>query len=181
MQTQTVPQYSPYGYFPQRARYQPDRLGSSQVLKNSRPNQLQHLQTMELQFESRIFLQKEIGDQGKIFEFSLTSMRLKISTGDTGGDSSAVQSGPQTIFDEDGYWGVSQTAARIAQFVLTGAGDDIDKLRQGREGILRGFKEAEEIWGGQLPDISYATIENAVQQIDSKIHELGVPVIDIAT
>ncbi len=84
------------------------------------------------------------------------------------------------LFGEEGYWGVKKTSSRIADFVLMGAGDDLEKLRAGREGIFAGFKEAEKIRGGNLPDISHDTIKSAVEMIDEKIKELGGSVLDIS-
>ena len=78
-----------------------------------------------------------------------------------------------------GYWGVEKTAGRIAGFVLQGAGDDAEKLRTGREAILRGFREAEKVWGGKLPDISYKTIDAAVTAIDDRLRQLEAPVVDV--
>jgi hypothetical protein len=84
----------------------------------------------------------------------------------------------KALVSEDGFFGIAQTSERIADFVLMGAGDDIEKLKAGREGILRGFDEAEELWGGKLPDISYTTIEKAVEMIDARLSELNAPIID---
>lgn len=82
------------------------------------------------------------------------------------------------LVSEDGYWGVSKTSERIAGFVLNGAGDNLEKLRAGREGIIHGFKEAEKLWGGQLPEISYQTIEKTLAQIDEKIQDLDGSIVD---
>lgn len=82
------------------------------------------------------------------------------------------------LVSEDGFFGVTQTSERIANFVLMGAGDDVEKLKAGREGILRGFQEAESMWGGKLPDISYETINKAVEMIDKKLGILGVSILD---
>ena len=84
----------------------------------------------------------------------------------------------QALVAEDGYWGVQKTSLRLAEFVLKGAGDNLELLRAGREGILRGFKEAEKIWGGELPEISHQTIEKALELIDERIRELGGSVVD---
>lgn len=81
------------------------------------------------------------------------------------------------LVSEEGLFGITQTSERIANFVLNGAGDNEDLLRAGRAGILQGFNEAEQIWGGKLPDISYKTIEKAVEMIDMRMHELGFPII----
>ena len=45
--------------------------------------------------------------------------------------------------------------------------------------MQRGFKEAEKIWGGKLPEISQKTIEKATQSIDKRIAELGGNVLSV--
>lgn len=85
----------------------------------------------------------------------------------------------KALVADDGFFGVTQTSERIANFVLMGAGDDVEMLKAGREGILRGFDEAEGMWGGKLPDINYETINKSVEMIDKKLSELGVSVMDI--
>lgn len=84
------------------------------------------------------------------------------------------------MFGEDGYWGVKQTAGRISEFVLQGAGDDLQRLKEGREGMLQGFKEAEKMRGGTLPDISYETMTKSLEAVDARIRELGGSVIDLS-
>ncbi|MDY0220953.1 MAG: hydrogenase-4 component G [Desulfobacterium sp.] len=93
--------------------------------------------------------------------------------------SNLTQESARELIGEDGYYGVAKTSKRIAEFVLNGAGDDLERLNQGRKGILAGFKDAEKAWGGKLPDISYATIEEAVKSIDAKISELGGNLVDV--
>jgi hypothetical protein len=80
---------------------------------------------------------------------------------------------------EGGYWGIEKTAARLAEFVLSGAGDDLEKLKAGREGIIKGFQEAEKLWGTSLPEISYKTLEKSLSPIDERINELGGSIIDV--
>lgn len=80
---------------------------------------------------------------------------------------------------EDGIFGIAKTGERLSQFVLTGAGDDIGMLRAGREGIISGYKEAEKLWGGELPEISRKTLDKALEQIDAKIAALGFSAIDL--
>jgi hypothetical protein len=79
----------------------------------------------------------------------------------------------KALVSEDGFFGVTQTSSRLADFVLSGGGDNVDKLKAGREGIIRGFNEAEKLWGGKLPDISYETLDKALAKIDEKITVLG--------
>ncbi|XPS39228.1 hydrogenase-4 component G [Aliarcobacter butzleri] len=76
------------------------------------------------------------------------------------------------LVSEDGFFGVTQTSDRVAGFVLSFSGDDLDILQKGREGIVKGFEEAEKLFGGQLPEISYKTQERTLALIDEKIKSL---------
>ena len=84
----------------------------------------------------------------------------------------------KALIAEDGFFGVAKTSDRIADFVLAGAGDDVEKLKAGREGILRGYNQAEKAWGGTLPDISKETLEKALEKVDKKLASLGVNVLE---
>lgn len=84
----------------------------------------------------------------------------------------------KALIAEDGFFGVAKTSDRIADFVLAGAGDDAEKLKAGREGILRGYNQAEKAWGGNLPDISKETLEKALEKVDKKLASLGVNVLE---
>ena len=82
------------------------------------------------------------------------------------------------LVSEDGLFGIKQTSERIANFVINGAGGDEDRLRAGREGMLQGFKEAEEMWGGELPEISQKTMQAAIEMVDKAMHDLGFSIIN---
>lgn len=84
----------------------------------------------------------------------------------------------KALVSEEGFFGVAQTSQRLADFVLNGGGDDLERLKAGREGIIRGFNEAEAVWGGKLPDISYETLDKALAKIDEKITALGGTILD---
>jgi len=83
------------------------------------------------------------------------------------------------LVSENGFFGISNTSDRISNFIINAAGDDLEKLQAGKEGMQRGFKEAEKIWGGKLPEISQKTIEKATQSIDKRIAELGGKVLSV--
>ena len=83
------------------------------------------------------------------------------------------------LVSENGFFGISNTSDRISNFIINAAGDDLEKLQAGKEGMQRGFKEAEKIWGGKLPEISQKTIEKATQSIDKRIAELGGNVLSV--
>lgn len=89
-----------------------------------------------------------------------------------------TQDEAKALVADDGFFGIAQTSQRIADFVLIGAGDDVEKLKAGRAGMLQGFKEAEEMWGGKLPEISYTTMQKAVEMVDARLNELGASVLN---
>lgn len=89
-----------------------------------------------------------------------------------------TQDEAKDLVSEDGFFGINKTAQRLSNFVLNGGGDDIDRLRAGRAGIIEGFKQAEAIFGGELPQISHDTLAKALESIDAKISELGYSVLD---
>ena len=83
------------------------------------------------------------------------------------------------LVGENGFFGIVNTADRISNFIINAAGDDLQKLEAGKEGMLKGFKEAERIWGGKLPEISQKTIEKATQSVDKRIAELGGNILSV--
>lgn len=85
-----------------------------------------------------------------------------------------------SLISEDGFFGVKNTANRIADFVLGFAGDNENLLRQGRSGMLKGFNEAGKIWGQALPEISQETMKLALQKVDQKISQVGTNKIDFS-
>ena len=77
------------------------------------------------------------------------------------------------LLEDDAFFGVDQTSSRVADFVFSFSGDDIELLKEGREGIVRGFQEAQKLFNGQLPEISFETQENTLKLIDEKIASLS--------
>lgn len=76
------------------------------------------------------------------------------------------------LVSEDGFFGITQTSDRVSGFVFSFAGDDIEKLQKGRDGIVQGFEEANKLFGGNLPEISYKTQERTLALIDAKIEAI---------
>ncbi len=69
----------------------------------------------------------------------------------------AAKAKAQEAISEDGYWGVEQTSQRIVDFAKALAGDDVSKADELLEAFKKGFQEATETWGKELPDISQQT------------------------
>lgn len=77
------------------------------------------------------------------------------------------------LIAEDGFFGIAKTSERIADFVINGAGSDLERLKAGREGIVRGFEQATKAWGDELPEISQTTYQKALEKVDAQIAKLG--------
>ena len=82
------------------------------------------------------------------------------------------------LVSEDGLFGIKQTSERIANFVINGAGGDEDRMRAGREGMIQGFKDAEQMWGGELPEISQKTMQVAIEMVDKAMYDLGFSILN---
>ncbi len=86
----------------------------------------------------------------------------------------ATQAQAQADIAEDGYYGVEQTSSRIFDFACAMAGDDVDKMKEMQEAFEKGFKQAEETWGGKLPDISYETQEAVNKKFEDYYAAMGI-------
>lgn len=136
---------------------------------------------MDFSFKTLTHTRLNLTDQNALFHFNQLDDDLKSSL--TYQDRPISDLSPDEaaeLISADGYFGVEQTAGRIIDFVLKGAGDDLERLKQGREGILKGFREAEKLWGGTLPGISYDTLEKSLEAVDERIRELGGSVVDLS-
>lgn len=79
----------------------------------------------------------------------------------------ATKAQAQADIAEDGYWGVKQTSSRILDFAKALTGGDPDKIQEMRDAFEKGFKMAEETWGGELPDISQQTYKAVMDGFDA--------------
>ncbi|MCR5311597.1 MAG: hypothetical protein K6E32_09330 [Lachnospiraceae bacterium] len=67
---------------------------------------------------------------------------------------------------EDGYWGVEKTSDRIVQFAMALTGGDPDKLDSMIDAFKEGYRQAEETWGGELPEISKNTYDAVLDKFE---------------
>ncbi len=72
----------------------------------------------------------------------------------------------QEDISEDGYWGVKQTSDRIVSFATSLAGNDPDALEEMKDAFIKGYKQAEKQWGGELPEISKKTYDAVMEKFD---------------
>lgn len=144
---------------------------------------------MQFQQQSLMTSMGNFNSQGSILDvlnsgssqaISMLSQIDFASIGYTGKNPLAMNSDElNALISEDGFFGVANTANRIADFVINGAGDDLEKLQKGFEGMKQGFAEAERMWGGSLPQISQETIDKAIEKVSARIEELGGKAVNI--
>ena len=79
----------------------------------------------------------------------------------------ATKAQAQADIAEDGYWGVEQTSDRIVDFAKALCGGDPDKIDEMKEAFEKGFKQAQETWGGELPEISQKTYDAVFEKFDA--------------
>lgn len=77
----------------------------------------------------------------------------------------------QEAISEDGYWGVEQTSDRIVSFATALAGNDSDALEEMKEAFIKGYKQAEKQWGGELPEISKKTYDAVMEKFDKLMNK----------
>jgi len=164
----------------QRAGFRSLDTGNSNQVFTSSTSRSLRVSTSSFSFNSKEISLTNTRTQTMVSQFNnLTSRDKQELASDNPLLSNLTKESAAALIEKDGYYGVEKTSQRIADFVLNGAGDDMDRLKQGREGILRGLEAAEKAWKGKLPAISYETIERAVKSIDDKITELGGNILEI--
>jgi hypothetical protein len=86
----------------------------------------------------------------------------------------ATQKAAAAAVSEDGEWGVRKTAERILDFAKAAIGGDPEKLATIRAAVEKGFSEAEEAFGGWLPEISHRTMDAVRSEFD-RWEKSGLP------
>jgi hypothetical protein len=163
-------------------KYNSLQSSSKAINKKSLSNYSVNNKIIQLGYQIRTETKLNLRDQNAIFHFNQLSKDDKASLVYNGTPISELSAEKANeLISGDGYFGVDKTSQRIIDFVIKGAGEDIDRLRAGREGILKGFAEAEKVWGGKLPDISYETLAKSLDSIDEKLRENGASVVDLLT
>ncbi len=72
----------------------------------------------------------------------------------------------QELVSDDGYFGVEKTSQRIVDFAINTFGHNPEKLQQMKDAIDQGFSDAQDAFGGALPEISQQTYEAIMKKLD---------------
>lgn len=115
---------------------------------------------------------KALSGQAGQYSMSITSISITIEM-EEGESLEDVKSQLDSMLSEDGFWGVEKTSQRMFDFAAAIAGDDPEQLEKAREAVTKGFKQAEAMFGGKLPDISYDTYDATMEKFDSYIEQIN--------
>ncbi len=77
----------------------------------------------------------------------------------------------QALIAEGGPFSPEAVSDRIVEMAMAFAGDDPEKMALMRGAIEEGFQAAKDLFGGQLPDISYATYDRIQEKLDAWMNE----------
>jgi hypothetical protein len=84
----------------------------------------------------------------------------------------ALEASPEAIakaqedISETGYWGVEATSERFLDFAKALSGGDKSKGTLLLDAVKEGYKQAEEIWGSKLPELSEKTLARTVEKFE---------------
>lgn len=68
---------------------------------------------------------------------------------------------------EDGYWGVNQTSDRFLSFAKALSGGDESKADMLMDAFKKGYEQASEIWGGELPELCQKTYDATIEKFEA--------------
>ena len=100
----------------------------------------------------RSLVEKLLSKQTNKFSIANQSLSSIFGEAAKNADPATIKKAQEDI-SEDGYWGVKQTSQRIFDFAKALAGDDPEKMKEMQAAVEKGFKQAEDAWGGSLPSI----------------------------
>lgn len=78
----------------------------------------------------------------------------------------SLKADAEALVSTDGYWGVSQTSQRIVDFAKALAGTSPEMAKMAREAFEKGYRQAEDAWGGSLPSICGQTYDKVMSLFD---------------
>lgn len=109
----------------------------------------------------RSLVEKTILKQSQTF----SSIWEALASGTLEFDEETIKQAQEDI-SEDGYWGVNQTSDRIISFAQALAGDDPAMLEKMRAAFKKGYGQATQAWGKELPDLSSRTYDAVMEKFD---------------
>lgn len=100
------------------------------------------------------------------------NINIKVKVKEVSVTEEAAESKEDTAPDL-GYWSAEKTADRILDFAKEISGGNPEKFGLLRESFKKGFEEAEKVFGGTLPDVSYDTYDLVMEGFDKMEEEFS--------
>ena len=110
------------------------------------------------QEEFKKFILSLVAEQGENYNVVLFGNKLNVSP-------EAAKKAEESISD-GGEYSVDSVASGIINMAKALSGGDSSKIPELKEGFLKGFKEAEKLWGGELPEICQKTYDEVLSRFD---------------
>lgn len=110
------------------------------------------------QEEFKQLIKSLIANQGETYNLTLFGQKLNVTP--------EVAEKAQESISDGGEYSVDSVATNIMNMAKALSGGDTSKIGELKEGFLKGFKEAEKAWGGELPDISKKTYDEVLKRFD---------------
>ena len=95
-----------------------------------------------------------------------TEMWRFLASGDFTVDAE-TKAAAQEAISENGYWGVEQTSQRIFDMAVALSGGDSEQMDKMLAAFQKGFKQATDTWGKELPDISQKTYAAVMEKFEN--------------
>lgn len=95
-----------------------------------------------------------------------TEMWRFLASGDFTVDAE-TKAAAQEAISEDGYWGVEQTSQRIFDMAVALSGGEPEQMDKMLAAFQKGFKQATDTWGKELPDISQKTYAAVMEKFEN--------------
>jgi hypothetical protein len=111
----------------------------------------------------RDLVEKLMLKQGQTFDEA--NMYQLLREGKVPVDSETAKQAQEDI-SENGYYGVAQTSDRLVSFAMALSGGDPDKADLMIESVKKGFEQATEAWGGELPGICKDTLDATIKKLE---------------
>lgn len=99
-----------------------------------------------------------LNKQGEKYNATLPNLKLSLSGEDVANAQKAIEEG--------GEWSVSAVAGRIMDMAKALSGGDASKIGVLKNAVIKGFKDAEKAWGGQMPEITGKTYDAVMKAFD---------------
>lgn len=112
------------------------------------------------------------------FENNIQAFKEGIQNGTVEVDQATIDKAKEDVA-EDGYYGVEKTSDRLVDFAKAISGGDPEKIELLRDAVVKGFQQAEELWGDELPQISKDTFTATMDKFDAWAKESGVTLTEI--